>query len=217
MAAAVQATSANGLFPAGLTGGNTVVFSGVAYDSNGAPVSSSNPTINGSASGFTAEQLQQENSPGSGLVYETIWILQGVPAGGTQLGLTFTAAGGDTEQSILGWEYEGLPADLSFLASSGQGDNAGPADSGPVTADPLLVLAVSVGYALTVTPPGGWVTLGGNSNFTFAGYQLPNGAGTFDWQTVLSGPGDWAAGIVAITAARGAPRKSSVLLLTGGL
>lgn len=214
----VQASNPNGLFSAPLTANTTVVFAGIAFNGGNA-ISSSAPTIGGS--GVTGTLLESGNSPlpSSTLVYQSLWMLPGQAGGGTQLGLTFTAAGGATSQSLIGFEIAGLGASpVLDQSSAGNGNNAGPADSGTtgaITAAPEIIIGVSVGYALTVTAPGApWTSVAGNSGFVECGYQIvTSSGGTYDWSAAVNTSGDWTAGVVTIAAAAAAAAKEAPYLI----
>jgi hypothetical protein len=201
MATAVQQTNTNGLFPASLTPGNTILFLGVAYDNDSEDIGSSLPTINGAS--VTGSQLQQENSPlpSGELVYESIWMVPDNQNTGTQLGLTFTG----NQQSIIGVEFAGLGANpvVDVSAISGNGDSAGPAavgPLGPISSASGVVFAGSVAYGIAVSAPASpWTGIAGNNDYCYAGYQLPSSSGgDYTWSTSLGGTAYWSAGIVAV-------------------
>jgi hypothetical protein len=214
----VQATNPNGLFGSAITAGNTVILAGIAYN-GGNDISSSVPTIGGTAVTGTLIESGNSPTPTSALVYQGMWMLPDVAGGGTQLGLTFSATGGASEQSLIGFEVSGLgPSPVADRSSEGSGINSGPAASGTtaaIQASPEIVIGASVGYALTVTAPGApWTSVAGNSTFCYAGYQVvTSSGGTYQWSTAVSGAGDWTAGVVTVAASAGAPATAAQLPL----
>jgi hypothetical protein len=203
----VQASDPNGLFSSPVGSSSTVYLVGIAYNGGNA-ISSSAPTMGGSA--VTATMAWDGNSPlpTSALVYAAVWpLLQGSGiAGGTQLGLSFSATGGATQQTLIGLEFTGLGTSpvLDGAAVTGKGSASGPADSGAtaaVTGSLGVAIGVSVGYALTMSAPGSpWTGVAGNSSFCYAGYSVYSASGaSYDFSTAYSGTGNWVAGAMAFT------------------
>lgn len=218
MAALVQVSNNNGLFPNPLTGGNTVYMCGIAFN-GGVGISSSAPTIGG-VPASNPFLLKDKNSPtpSSALVYGALWRLPNIAGGGTQMGLTFSSAGGATQQSLPCIEVSGMgsaPA-ADGTPNAGQGASAGPADSGstgPVGGTGDTLLACTVGFALTMSSPtAGWSTQALNSSFGYFAWQFPaSSGGTYDFQSSYTGTGDWAAAIAAETPGSGGANISAHL------
>ena len=200
MTTVVQSTNLNGLFSSAITAGNSVILFGIAYNGGNA-ISSSAPTIGGSGVTGAAEGPSENSpTPTSALVYVTAWLLPNLPGGGTQLGLTFTATGGATEQTLFGIEVAGLGASPVWdtAQNAGQGANAGPATSGAsgaIASASEIVIGASVGYALTVSSPGSpWTATVGNSGFCYFGYDIPGASGgSYTFTTAVNTSGNWAA------------------------
>lgn len=207
--AVVQSCGPNGLFGSNVTLGNTVFMIGIAYN-GGNLIGSSAPTLSGTAvpSGVL---LQGQNSPTptSALVYGGVWMLPALSQTGTQLGMTFSATGGATQQTLYGYEVSGLGSGPALDKSVfDNGSASGPAISGTTPAiaySPEFVIGWDVGYALSMAGPttGGWTTQVGNSSFTYAGYQIATSpGGTYSWSDAYSGSGNWVAGIVTVSPAQ---------------
>jgi hypothetical protein len=189
-------------FPAGVTAGNTIVMGTPCISDSNATITTSLPTLGGTAFPGAVQAVQ---TTGSFEAYAAVWILPDIPSGlAGQTALSFTS--NEIPLSTIAFEVAGLgpaPSVDKVVALTGGSSGTGVVTIGPTAATtgaPEFVMSASACTFGTFTVTDGpWTVLQGESAASFAGWQIATSSGgTFTWNATAPDFFDWAGVIVTI-------------------
>src|SRR5581483_4711143 len=169
--------ASSGSFTADITATSAVMLWIFQYTTSGAAMSSSAPTFNGSASGFTPVKIMEAQSPGTNAVYGACWMLPDLAGGAASIGITASGGVVDGNVGMVAIEVSGLGAAPQLDAGATPNPEvtalaSGTVASGPtgaITASPELILGMAVIFGATFAAPGSpWTSLGTGSGLDSA-------------------------------------------------
>jgi hypothetical protein len=197
-----------------VTAGNTVIYIVGAYTPGSGPISSSAPTLNGSAvSGSSAAYnpsgtcgINSYSSEYTSTVYVTAWMLPNCPAA-NGLDMTMSGVSGGISGAVA-YEISGLGSSPVWHraqnATAPFNTVVDPGQIGETTIAPTIALGFAMVYnGLSAGPGAPWVNTEANTPI-WAGYRFlteTGGGESTNWLPVAAGAnGPWAAGLAVVGA-----------------
>jgi hypothetical protein len=214
--------SASTSLSSNVTAGNSVMLLVSCYSTtNGATLTSSAPTFNGSAVSGAVKVCSAQSGYSSFSIYGAVWLLPDLAGGASSLGITFGGTGA-TASLCWGQEVAGLgasptaqtPATAQGSSSSGTAISSG---TTPTITGAAFVSGLGAATGETFTsgnvPTSPWTSLVEDSGFLALSYQIAS-SGTATWSVTGSTSAEWAAMAAVVYATSGGTPHTDTASLT---